>query len=107
MGSCRLIREASLVQNGIHEVSRRIAREGTSGSVGTMSSRCKAHDQNSGVRIAESGNRFSPVVPLAIRTSFLARDLLAVSHQAWAASAGNYFAVQDVQPSRKLHFGWC
>src|SRR5215470_16572790 len=93
MRSSRLIRKASFVQNGVHEVTGRIASEGTPRTVRAVGAGRKAYDQNAGSGIAESWNRFTPVAPLSVRASFFAGDLLAVRHQARAAGTDHDFAV--------------
>jgi len=40
-----------------------------------------------GVRIAERGNRFAPVIPIEVGPAFLFGDAPAILHQAWAKRA--------------------
>jgi len=57
----------------------------------------ETQDQHSGVRIAEGGNRTAPVIPIEIGPAFDPRHLSAVSDQAGAFAAGNYFILQNGQ----------
>jgi hypothetical protein len=63
-----------------------------------MGARSQAKDQNPRVGIAESGHRPSPILPVAVRPPFLARDLLAVYHEPRAALTGNHFTIKFIEP---------
>jgi hypothetical protein len=86
------------VQHGIHEIAGSVAGERASGAIGAVSAGSESHDQNAGQRIAESGNGLAPVFPVAIGTALLAGDLLAISDQTGAASAGDHVLVENGKP---------
>ena len=58
--------QAELVEDGVHEVAGAVAGKGAAGAVGSVGAWCEAHDEDAGVGIAESGNRFRPVFLVAI-----------------------------------------
>src|SRR5205085_8177738 len=97
-----LVRESGLVEDGIHELARRVASEWTSSAVRAMSAGGQSHDEDSGIGIAEAGDGFSPVFPLAVGTTLLARDLLAIDDQARTTRAGNHVPVENGKPRHSV-----
>jgi hypothetical protein len=63
----------------------------------------EAENDDASVGIAEAGDRFAPVVAIAIGAALFPCDLFAISNQSRTASTGNNFAVEIVQPERKGH----
>jgi hypothetical protein len=63
----------------------------------------QAENENAGLGIAESGNRFAPVFVIAVGTALLAGDLLAVYNQSRTEHARDYFIVENREPSRSRH----
>ena len=81
--------ESEIVEDGIHEVARAIAREGSAGSIRSVGAGCKAQDEHPGAGVAEAGNRFSPVGLVDEGAATYLADPSAVGAQAWATFAGN------------------
>src|SRR5664280_1645970 len=86
--------EANLVQNGIHEFSRRVPRKRTAGTVGTVGSRRQSQHQYTGMGIAESRNRPRPIFTIAIGTELLPPNLLTIGHQTRTPLTVHNFLVQ-------------
>jgi hypothetical protein len=81
--------EAKLVEDGIHEVARAVAGEGTASSVGSVGSGSEAEDEDSRAGVAEAGDGASPVGLVLVGAAFGFADTLAVGTKAGAAIAGN------------------
>jgi hypothetical protein len=77
--------EASLVKDGVHKISRAIARKRSAGAIGSMSPRREPRDQNASLGIAESRYRTSPVGLIPICLAFGLADSLAVGAQSLAS----------------------
>ncbi len=93
-GGQRLRSKAGLMQDRIHEVARTVAGKRTSSAVGAVSARCETENQQPGVGIAESRNRFGPVIPVHVGAPLLLPDLAAVSDQPVTTRAGDDFLVE-------------
>ena len=89
----RLRCESRLMKHGVHEVSGTVAGEGASRAIGAVRSGGETEDNHAGVGIAEAENRLAPVVAIFVSTTFFARYLLAVNHEAGTASAGDQFII--------------
>src|SRR5579859_2847455 len=99
MVSSRLVGKSGFMQHGIHELSRRIARERPPGAVGAVRPGRKSHDQHASTRIAEAGHRLAPIFLVAIGAALLASDPLPILHQARAAGAGDDLLVEYGKPA--------
>jgi hypothetical protein len=65
---------------------------------------CEAEHQHTRVGIAETGDRFPPIVATEIGASFFPRNLFPIFDQPGTASAGNNFAIQLNKPGRHTRF---
>jgi hypothetical protein len=81
--------EAKLMQDGIHEVARAIASEGTTGAIRSVSTRSQAKDENTGAGVAEARNGTGPVGLILVGTAFRFADAAAVVAQAGTALTGD------------------
>src|ERR1700693_3704085 len=72
--------EAGFVEDGIQEAAGDVAGKGTAGAGGTVGAGSESEDKDAGLRVAKTGNRLAPVVPVAVSAPFLAGDLLAIGH---------------------------
>src|ERR1035437_947068 len=86
--------KAKLVQNGIHEFSRRIPSKRPAGAVGTVGSRRQSQHQHAGMGIAESRYRSRPIFTIAIGTALLPANLLTIGHQTRTPLTVHNFLVQ-------------
>src|ERR1019366_8710903 len=86
--------EANLVQNGIHEFSRRIPRKGTAGTVGAVGPRRQSQHQHAGLGIAEPRYWPRPIFAIAIGTAPLTANLLAIGYQTRTLGAVHNFFIQ-------------
>jgi hypothetical protein len=77
------------VEDGVHEVAGAVAGEGAAGAVGSVGSRSEAKDEDSGARIAETGDGAGPVGLILIGAAFGFADALTVGAKASAAFTGN------------------
>jgi hypothetical protein len=62
----------------------------------------ESHDEHASIRIAESRHGLPPVLAFPISSPLLAGDLFAVSNEARAASASDYFMVENGEPMRLM-----
>lgn len=85
--TCRLVGEAQLVENGIHEGSGTIAGERTPCAVSSMRTGSKTKDEHPCARVAKAGNRPSPVGLVLVSTSPGFADAAAVVAEARTALA--------------------
>ncbi len=81
--------KAEVVKNWIHEVAGSVTGERTAGSIGTMSAGSESKDQDTGARIAESGDRTRPVGLVLIRAATSFTKTAAVVAQPRATLAGD------------------
>lgn len=63
-----------------------------------MSAGGEAENKNARIRIAEAGNRFSPIFVLAVGASFFSRYEFAVRDEAGTTRAGNNFTIELNEP---------
>jgi hypothetical protein len=83
----RFAGQAEFVEYGVHEVAGAVACERAAGSVGPVSSRSEAEDEDAGVGIAESGNGFGPVFLVAIGFATGLADAANIGDEASATGA--------------------
>jgi hypothetical protein len=79
--------QAEFVKNRVHEVAGAVAGERTPRPVGSVGARSEAEDEDAGVGIAESGDRFRPVFLIAVRFATRLADATNVGDESRAASA--------------------
>ena len=60
-GGVRLVGEAELVEDGVHEVAGAVAGEGAAGAIGAVRSGGKADDEDAGAGVAEARDGPGPV----------------------------------------------
>ncbi len=96
--------QAEFVENGVHEVTRAVASEGTAGAVGSVGPWGEAENENAGVGISEAGNGFGPVLLIAVRLAGVLADATAVVDQPGAAGAGRDTVLELVEQRRDLNF---
>lgn len=94
--------ESGVVKNGIKEVARTIAREGTASPVGAVGSGGKAESKNAGFRVAEGGNWSTPVLLIDIGTTADTGDLTAVCAKARAALAADDLRIQLFESAGRM-----
>ena len=85
------------MQDAIKEVSGAVASKGSAGSIRAVSAGSQTKNEQSRFGIAESGNRFGPIVPVEVGAAFDVSDLLAVFDKSCTASAGGDLVVQYYQ----------
>ena len=78
---CRLVRKSRSVESAIQPFSAAISGEGASRAVASVGRGSQADDEDPRVRVPESRDRPTPVIPIAEGGAFRAGDLLAVSHE--------------------------
>ncbi len=64
-----------------------VARKHSSGSVGAVCGRRQPHDEKPRIRIAESGNRLPPILPIEKTSHSFPCDLLTPLYEAWTSPA--------------------
>jgi hypothetical protein len=82
-----LVAEALAMQGAVEEVTAAVAGENSTRSVGAVSTRSQAHDQQSRFVIAEGRYWFAPILPFQIGTALYPGDVLSMLHEARAGSA--------------------
>src|SRR5215510_3563544 len=60
----------------------------------------QTEDDHAGVSVAESWDRFSPILPVPISAALLSRNQLAILHESRAAGASDHFAIELIQTRR-------
>src|SRR2546425_7347507 len=92
-----LIRKARFVQRRVKKITRAVTREHPPRAIRSM--RCGRQPEYQQLRacVSESGNRLSPVRPLAIRAPLFPRHFLAVAHQTRTLPASLDFLIQDTK----------
>ena len=98
--------ETEFVKDGIHEVTRAVAGEGTAGAVGSVRSRGEAEDEDAGAGVTKAGNGAGPVGLILIGAAPGFADAAAVGAKAGTAFAGDD-GLLNLQESRgrKLRAG--
>jgi len=86
-GGSWLAGQAELVEDRVHEVAGTVAGEGTARPVSSVSAGSEAKDQDAGIGIAESGDRFGPVFLVAVRFATSLTDATNVGDEARTAGA--------------------
>ena len=81
----------------IQEISGAVAREHAAGSIGSVRRGSQAYDQDAGMRVAETGYGFAPVLLVAIGSTFGLRNLLAILYQPRTEPAGLDFLLEDFE----------
>src|SRR5256885_14695274 len=94
----RLRGESGGMQHWIHEVSRAVTGEGTSGAVRPMRPWRQPEDQDSCVRITEPWHWLGPIYLVDISPALLASDLLAIFNQPRTQRACGDLVVKDGEP---------
>ena len=108
IGAVRLIGKPGSVQTGIEKIARAIAGEHAPGSVRSMRSRREAYDRHRRARVAKSGHRPTPVLPVEVRPSLLSSNPLPPSHEPRACSARRHLSMERLKclRDRRLHTRW-
>jgi len=88
------------MKRSVKIVAGTISGEHTSSTVSSVRCWGKPQDQKAGVRIAERGNRFAPVFPIAPRPTLYLRYFPAVSDQSCTAITGNDLLIQQDESGR-------
>ena len=83
----RLVGVAGPVQGGEQPVARPVAGEHATGAVPPVGGRRQPDDQQAGGRVAEAGDRTSPVVLVGEGGPLVPRHLLPPRDQPWATAA--------------------
>jgi hypothetical protein len=83
------------VQHGIHEFAGGVSGKRATGAIGTVGAGRESEHEHAGMRIAEAGNGFAPVLVFAVSAALLACNLLAIHNQTRTARTGNDFGVQN------------
>lgn len=99
----RLGGEAGVVKRGVEKVAGLVAGEHAAGAVGSVSAGGEADDEKAGVRIAESGDRFTPIVFVAVGAPFRFRNGGAVCAEARTEAAVDDVLVQDLEEVWRGH----
>jgi len=89
--------EAGFVEDGKQEVAGAVAGEGAAGAVGAVRAGGEAECEYAGMRIAEGGNGFAPIVPIGISAAANTGNFCAVGTQARASIAGDDLRVQSIE----------
>ena len=87
--------ESRFIQHREHELAGGIAGKRASSAVGAVRTGSQAHDKNSRAGIAEPRHRLAPVFTVAVSAALLVGNQFAIGDEAWAARAGNDFAVES------------
>ena len=98
----RLIGEPKLVEGGIQPVTAPVTRENAPGSVAAMSGGSQTEDIEACRGIAETGDRPTPVNPVAILPPFFLGDRLSIGHEAGTGRARGDALIEDCE---RLHRG--
>lgn len=93
--------EAELMEDGIHEVARAIAGEGTAGAVGSVSSWGETEDEDAGAGVTEAGDGASPVGLVLVRAALGFADAAAVVAQPGATLTGDDRSVNLLEEWRR------
>ena len=104
----RLRSKTGAMERAIHKVAGTVAGEHASGSIGAMRGRSQTENQQAGRWIAERRHRFTPVVPVQIRPSLVAGNLLTVGDQAGTPDTRYNLPIQrdKVSVVRFFRIGW-
>jgi len=92
-----LIGKAGLVESGIEKIAGAVAGEDAAGAIAAVGGGGEAENQELRVGIAEAGDGFAPVGPIAKGAAFFLRDFFTVNDEARAFAAGDDFFVQDME----------
>ena len=92
-----LIGEAGFVKGGIEKIAGAIASEDAAGAIAAVSGGGEPQNKELRVRIAESGDGFAPVGPIAKGAALFLGNFFAVDDETQAFAAGDYFFVQDMK----------
>src|SRR5690242_14136233 len=79
------------------KVSRAVAGEHSSCTIGTVRAGCEPENQQLGGWIAKTGNRLAPVFLVTVRAAFFSGDLTAIPDEAWASLTSDDFLLEDCQ----------
>ena len=90
-----LIGEAGFVEGGEEKISGAIASEDAAGAIAAVGGGGEPENQESRVRIAETGDGFAPVGPIAKGATFFLRNFFAVDDEARALAAGHDFLIEN------------
>ena len=100
-----LIGESKAEERPIKPISRSIAGKDSSRSISAMSGGSKSDDQKASAGITKTGNRSSPIVPVAKPFYLFSGDLFPILDQSLASPAVNDFSL-SAGPSRPCHSQW-
>src|SRR5580658_4644592 len=103
VGGRRLIRKANFVQHRIHKLAGSVSGERPPGAVRAMSAGSQSKHQHARFGIAESRNRFAPVLMVAVSAALLASNELAIGDQPRAARAADDLGIQNLEPVGQMH----
>jgi hypothetical protein len=99
----RLVGVTGPVQAGEQPVARAVAGENSPGAVAAVGGGRQTEDQEAPGRVAESGYRPAPVLPVPERGPLVPGHLLAPGHQARAAPAPGDLHLEFFEPFQRLH----
>src|SRR5580698_11618311 len=103
IGRRGLTGKSSYIQNGIHELSRRVSSKRTTGAIRAVRAGSESKHENTRAWIAEARNRLTPIFMIAVSPALLARNALAIFDQAWTARTNDDFGIENLEPAGKGH----
>ena len=92
-----LIGEAGFVEGVEKKIAGAVAGEDAAGAIAAVGSGGEPENEELRKRIAETGDGFAPVGPIAKGAAFFLRDFFTVNDEARAFAAGDDFFVQDME----------
>src|SRR5215472_13684639 len=87
--------ESNLIEDGIHEVARRVASKRTAGAVRSVGPGSQTEQKHTGMGISESRYRTRPIIVFAVRLPLYPPDLLSILDEPRALRAGDDFFVEN------------
>lgn len=83
------------MEDRIEEVARAVPGKWPTSTVGTVSARSEAKNQDARTRVAERRNGAAPVFPIGVGAAANLRDMGAVAAEAFATFAGHDFCIEQ------------
>jgi len=94
MARLRLAGKTGPVHSRVQRIAGAVAGEHSPGAIGTVRARRQSHHPQAGVPVAEAGDGFAPVRPVAVGASLFTGYLLTPGHQSRAGAAGDEHLIQ-------------